>query len=208
LGCGMDLSLLGLINARADYAMAIGLKNPRTRTDRLAYYFSQAAPEYINTEFSGIYLNSTASLGIPENKAIGFDVYIAKASVWFYTESKSTLLLNFAENSYLLGLSGKYGGGAKACAIGLCVSAGFQACYDLRGGRNDTDGWFIRGAAAGRADFSIGGCSPSCNTIDTCWDWPPAGAKVCAAASVVLGYQQHGGLNFGIKVGGDTSVCP
>lgn len=208
LGCGMDLSLLGLINARADYAMAIGLKNPRTRTDRLAYYFSQAAPEYINNEFSGIYLNSTASLGIPENKAIGFDVYIAKASVWFYTESKSTLLLNFAENSYLLGLSGKYGGGAKACAIGLCVSAGFQACYDLRGGRNDTDGWFIRGAAAGRADFSIGGCSPSCNTIDTCWDWPPAGAKVCAAASVVLGYQQHGGLNFGIKVGGDTSVCP
>jgi len=53
LGCGMDLSLLGLINARADYAMAIGLKNPRTRTDRLSYYFANAAPEYINTEFSG-----------------------------------------------------------------------------------------------------------------------------------------------------------
>jgi TANFOR domain-containing protein len=208
LGCGMDLSLLGLINARADYAMAIGLKNPRTRTDRLSYYFANAAPEYINTEFSGIYLNSTAAIGIPENKAIGFDVYVAKASVWFYTESKSTLLLNFAENSYLLGLSGKYGGGAKACAIGLCVSAGFQACYDIRGGRNDTYGWFIGGSAAGRADFSIGGCSPSCNSIDACWDWPPAGAKICASASVDLDYKQHGGLNFGIHVGGDTSVCP
>ncbi|QEM02554.1 hypothetical protein DIU31_003105 [Mucilaginibacter rubeus] len=208
LGCGMDLSLLGLINARADYAMAIGLKNPRTRTDRLSYYFANAAPEYINTEFSGIYLNSTASLGIPENRAIGFDVYVASASVWFYTESKSTLLLNFAENSYLLGLSGKYGGGAKACAIGLCVSAGFQACYDIRGGRNDTDGWFISGSAGGRADFSIGGCSPGCNSIDTCWDWPPAGAKVCATANVDLGYAQHRGLNFGIHVGGDRSVCP
>ncbi|WP_439697894.1 hypothetical protein ACFGVS_06185 [Mucilaginibacter sp. AW1-7] len=208
LGCGMDLSLLGLINARADYAMAIGLKNPRTRTDRLSYYFANAAPEYINTEFSGIYLNSTASLGIPENKAIGFDVYVASASVWFYTESKSTLLLNFAENSYLLGLSGKYGGGAKACAIGLCVSAGFQACYDIRGGRNDTDGWFISGSAGGRADFSIGNCSPGCNSIDTCWDLPPAGAKVCATANVDLGYSQRKGLNFGIHVGGDRSVCP
>jgi TANFOR domain-containing protein len=208
LGCGMDLSLLGLINARADYAMAIGLNNPRTRTDRLSYYFANAAPEYINTEFTGVYLNSTAQLGIPEDKAIGFDVYVASAHVWFYTESKSTLLLNFAENSYLLGLSGKYGGGAKACAIGLCVSAGFQACYDIRGGRNDTDGWFISGSAGGRVDFSIGNCSPSCNSIDTCWDWPPAGAKICATANVDLGYSQRKGLNFGIHVGGDRSVCP
>ncbi|GAA3982984.1 carboxypeptidase-like regulatory domain-containing protein [Mucilaginibacter dorajii] len=208
LGCGMDLSLLGLINARADYAMAIGLKNPRTRTDRLSYYFANAAPEYINTEFTGVYLNSTAQLGIPEDKAIGFDVYVASAHVWFYTESKSTLLLNFAENSYLLSLSGKYGGGAKACAIGLCVSAGFQACYDIRGGRNDTDGWFISGSAGGRADFSIGGCNPGCNSIDTCWDWPPAGAKVCATANVDLGYSQRKGLNFGIHVGGYRSVCP
>ncbi|MEO3407669.1 carboxypeptidase-like regulatory domain-containing protein [Mucilaginibacter sp. CAU 1740] len=208
LGCGMDISLLGLINARADYAMAIGLSNPRTRTDRLSYYFANASPEYINNEFTGVYLNSTASMGIPQNKPIGFDIYIAKASIWCYTESKSTLLLNFAENSYLLGLSGRFGGGAKACAIGLCVGADFQACYDIRGGRNDTDGWSIQGYAGGRADFSIGGCSPSCNSIDTCWDWPPAGAKVCATASVVLGYSQRNGLNFGIQVGGDRNVCP
>lgn len=208
LGCGMDISLLGLINARADYAMAIGLKNPRTRTDRLSYYFANAAPEYINTEFTGVYLNSVASMGIPQNKPLGFDIYIAKASIWCYTESKSTLLLNFAENSYLLGLSGRYGGGAEACAVGLCVSAGFQACYDIRGGRNDTDGWFIQGSAGGRADFSIGGCSPGCNSIETCWDWPPAGAKVCATASVDLGYSQSRGLKFGVHVGGDRNVCP
>jgi TANFOR domain-containing protein len=208
MGCGMNLSLLGLINARADYALAIGLKNPRTRTDRLSYYFANAKPEYINTEFTGVYLNSTASIGIPQEKAIGFDVYIAKASVWFYTESKSTLLLNFAENSYLLGLSGRYGGGAKACAIGLCVSAGFEACYDIRGGRNDAEGWFISGSAGGRVDFSIGGCSPSCNSIDTCWELPPAGAKVCATANIDLGYSQRKGLDFGIHIGGDRSVCP
>jgi TANFOR domain-containing protein len=208
LGCGMDLSLLGLINARADYAMAIGLKNPRTRTDRLSYYFANAAPEYINTEFTGVYLNSTASFGIKKENAIGFDLYVASAHVWCSAESKSTLLLNFAENSYLLGLSGKYSGGAEACAIGLCVSAGFQACYDIRGGRNDTDGWFISGSAGGRVDFSIGGCSPGCNSIDTCWDWPPAGAKICATANVDLGYSQRKGINFGIHLGGDRSVCP
>lgn len=207
-GCGMAVDLFGLIHANADYALGVGLSNPRTRTDRISYYFREADPSYINTEFSGVYLNTSAKMGIPEDKAIGFDIFVASASLWFYTESKATLLMNFAEDSYLLGLSGKYGGGLKACAVGLCVSAGFEACYNLRGGRNNSQGWFIAGSAGGKADFKIGGCDPGCNSVDGCFGWPPAGARVCATASVDASYSQNKGLHLGARVGGSRSVCP
>ncbi|RYE36204.1 MAG: hypothetical protein EOP42_04230 [Sphingobacteriaceae bacterium] len=143
-------------------------------------------------------------MGIPKEKAIGFDFKFASASLYFYTESNAKLIANFAENSYLLGLSGRFGGGFEFCAVGLCLGAEYKACYEFMGGRNDTDGWFIGGKAAGAVSLKVGGCNPDCNDVDVepfC-----AGFKLCGEGGVEINYAQTRGLRFGVFVGGNP-IC-
>lgn len=206
LGCGMETNLLGLIKANGEFALGVGIKDPTTRGDRISYYFRNVDKRYVRDVFSGVYINTTAKMGIPENKAIGFDLAIASAKLWYYTEANAKLVLNFAEDSYLFGLSGRFGGGFDVCVASIaCAGFGYDACYEFMGGRNDMDGWFFSGKAAGKVQLKIGGCDPSCNSISIhpfC-----AGFKVCANGGASISYKQHGGLSLGVFAGG-TPMCP
>ena len=201
LGCAMETNLLGLIKSNGEFALGVGVSNPVTRGDRVSYYFRNVDSRYVRDVFSGVYINTTAQMGIPKERAIGFDFKFASANLYFYTESNAKLILNFAEDSYLLGLSGKFGGGFEFCAVGLCLGADYKACYEFMGGRNDTDGWFIGGKAAGAVSLKVGGCNPGCND----WSVRPfcAGFKLCGEGGVEINYAQRRGLGFSVFVGGN-----
>lgn len=201
LGCAMETNLLGLIKSNGEFALGVGVKNPVTRGDRVSYYFRNVDRKYVQDVFSGVYINTTAQMGIPKERAIGFDFKFASASLYFYTESNAKLILNFAEDSYLLGLSGRFGGGFEFCAVGLCLGADYKACYEFMGGRNDADGWFIGGKAAGAVSLKVGGCNPGCND----WSVRPfcAGFKLCGEGGVEINYAQRRGLGFSVFVGGN-----
>lgn len=202
LGAGVDVNLLGLIQSNGEFALGVGVKNPTTRGDRVSYYFRNVDNRYVRDVFSGVYINTTARMGIPENRAIGFDFKIASAKIWYYTESNAKLILNFAESSYLFGLSGKFGGGFEFCIASIaCAGFNYRACYEFMGGRNDIDGWFISGKAAGRVSLKVGGCNPGCND----WIIKPwcAGFKVCGEGGAEVSYKQKGGLKLGVFVGGN-----
>jgi TANFOR domain-containing protein len=202
LGAGVDVNLLGLIQSNGEFALGVGVKNPTTRGDRVSYYFRNVDNRYVRDVFSGVCINTTARMGIPENRAIGFDFKIASAKIWYYTESNAKLILNFAESSYLFGLSGKFGGGFEFCIASIaCAGFNYRACYEFMGGRNDIDGWFISGKAAGRVSLKVGGCNPGCND----WIIKPwcAGFKVCGEGGAEVSYKQKGGLKLGVFVGGN-----
>ena len=205
LGAGIDVNLLGLIQSNGEFALGVGVKNPASRGDRVSYYFRNVDNRYVRDIFSGVYINTTARMGIPENRPIGFDFKIASAELWYYTESNAKLIMNFAENNYLFGLSGRFGGGFEFCVARIaCMGFDYRACYEFMGGRNDTDGWFISGSAAGRVSLKVGGCNPGCND----WIIRPfcAGFKVCGEGGAKISYKQRGGLSLGVFVGGNP-IC-
>ncbi|RWU03637.1 carboxypeptidase-like regulatory domain-containing protein [Pedobacter chitinilyticus] len=205
LGCGIEANLFKLIQSNGEFALAVGLKNPANRGDRISYYFRNVDSRYIRDVFSGVYINTTAKMGIPEDRAIGFDFFIASANLWYYTEANAKLVLNFAENNYLLGLSGRFGGGFDFCVARIaCVGFGYKACYEFMGGRNELDGWFVEGKAAGSVRLKVGGCNPDCNS----WTIKPfcAGFKLCASGGASISYKQRSGLSLGVFVGG-TPLC-
>jgi len=205
LGCAMETNLLGLIKSNGEFALGVGVKNPVTRGDRVSYYFRNVDRKYVQDVFSGVYINATAKMGIPKDKAIGFDFKIASASLYFYTESNAKLILNFAEDSYLFGLSGKFGGGFEFCVASIaCAGFGYDACYDFMGGRNDTDGWFISGEASGNVSLKIGGCNPSCNSVKFGLCFPAF--RLCGTGGVKASYTQNRGLSFKAFVGG-SPLC-
>ncbi|WP_343531396.1 carboxypeptidase-like regulatory domain-containing protein [Pedobacter sp.] len=205
LGCGIEANLFKLIQSNGEFALAVGLKNPANRGDRISYYFRNVDSRYVRDVFSGVYINTTAKMGIPEDRAIGFDFLIASAHLWYYTEANAKLVLNFAENNYLLGLSGRFGGGFDFCVAKIaCAGFGYKACYEFMGGRNETDGWFVGGRAAGSVSLKVGGCNPDCND----WTIKPfcAGFKLCASGGASISYKQNSGLSLGVFVGG-TPLC-
>jgi len=206
IGAAMDINLLGLIKSNGEFAMGIGVRNPSTRADRISYYFRNVDTRYVGDMFSGVYINTTAKMGIPKERPIGFDFKIASAKLWCYTESNAKLILNFAEGNYLFGLSGRFGGGFEFCVFSIaCAGFGYDACYEFMGGRNDSDGWFINGKAAGSVYLKVGGCNPDCND----WTIKPfcAGFKLCAKGGAEVGFSQRRGLKLSAFVGG-TPFCP
>lgn len=185
IGAGMSVNLLGLIQSNGEFALGVGVKNPRTRGDRVSSYFANVDSRYVKDVFSGAYINTTSRMGIPENKAIGFDFYLASAKLWYYSDFNAKLIANFAENSYLLGLGGSFGGGFELCLGPLCVGPGYWACYEFMGGRNDVEGWFVKGQAAGRVSVKIGF------------------TRVSGTGGAEVGYKQNEGLKLGVFLGGN-----
>ncbi|MCZ2461005.1 MAG: carboxypeptidase-like regulatory domain-containing protein [Chitinophagales bacterium] len=208
LGCNMHTNLAGLVNANGDMAIGMGIKNPMGRGDAISYYFRNADYSYIGDEFSGVYVNTVAKMGRPHDDPLGFKIFIASANIWYYTEAGVGLILNFAQNNYLLKVKGSFSGGFSFCvgykALSACAGLGYSACYDFTGGRNN-NGWFVSGEAAGKISIHIGGCDPGCNEID--WGLCGIGGRLCATGGAKVSYSQSSGLSLGIVIGG-TVLCP
>jgi hypothetical protein len=213
LGCALQVKLLGLIDNHGEMALAIRVKNPKTRGDLVAHYFEYAPEDYMRQSFSGVYLNTASRLGIPRNNALGFDLFIASAKLWFESAFQASLLLNLDENAFRIRFGGKFDVGAEACIADIaCVGISAAMCYLVEGGRNDAVGWNFRASATGNASLAfgigIGNCNPGCNEFNTFWDGCIGGAfKVCGNASLDLNYSQRNGLNFNARAGGDTTPC-
>lgn len=213
LGCSVLVQIAGLVNNHGEMAVAVGLKNPKNHDDITAHYFQYAPDEYMQSAFSGVYINVAVQLGIPRDNAVGFDITIASARLWCSTAFQASLILNFAEDAYRIKFGGKFDAGIEGCVGGIaCVSLSAGLCYIVEGGRNDTDGWNFNAAATGHLEFGsgagIGNCDPSCNEVVTAWDGCAGGAfRVCAGVALDFGFSQRQGLGFNVRAGGNYAPC-
>jgi hypothetical protein len=213
LGCASHFSLAGLIDNTGTLAVAIRLKNPKTRGDDLTTQFFKNAPDdYMRERFSGVYIDVSSHVGVTRDHGLGFDFEFASAHMWFYYEYQANLLLNFEENAYRLGFGGGFGFGADACLGPACATVDANMCIHVEGGRNDALGWNFKAKAAGNAEINIkggfGDCQAGCNEIVGPWDGCiGGGAKVCGTAWVDLNFAQYTGIKFSAGVGGNVTPC-
>lgn len=211
LGCGYHATLIGLIDNRGEMAIALHLKNPKSRNDLTAGYFEDAPDEYMGERFSGVYLSVAAQVGIPQKDAPGFDYEVASAHLWFAYGYNASLLLNFEENAYRLKFGGAFEAGIEACVAKVaCVNASASMCLNVEGGRNNALGWNFMATASGSASLGagIGECNAGCNEVVGPWDGCIGGAfKVCGNVSIDLNFNQNNGLKFNVRGGGNTTPC-
>lgn len=213
LGCAMQVKLLGLIDNHGEMAIGIRLKDPKTRGGLVSHYFEYAPEEYMQQRFSGVYINTATSMGIPRDHPVGFDLYVASAKIWAETGFQASLLLNLEENAFRIKFGGKFDAGAEACVAKIaCISVNAGLCYLVEGGRSPSLGWNFAAAATGRfelgAGLGAGDCDAGCNEIVTVWDGCFGGAfKICGNASLDFSFSQRDGLNFKARTGGDTTPC-
>ena len=214
LGCKVQAKILGLIDNEGLMAVAIRLKNPKTRGGPISDdYFANAPDDYVQSSFTGVYINVATQLGIPEDHPAGFDITVASAKLWCISAFHATLLLNLDDNACLIRFGGKFNGGLEACVADIaCVRVGAGLCYQVEGGRNDLDGWNFAATATGRVSvgfgIGLGDCDPGCNEVVTVWDGCVGGAfQVCANASLDFGFSERNGLKFKVRAGGDDSGC-
>lgn len=167
LGCGYQTKLIGLIDNHGELAIAIRLKNPKTRDDLVSHYFEFAPQEYMVDRFSGVYINVAAQIGVAEKDALEFDYTIASAKLWFAYGYNASLLLNFEEGAYRLSLGGGVEMGIKACITELCAGISASLCIHVEGGRNNILGWNFKATGTGSASLTagvgVGNCHPGCN---------------------------------------------
>ena len=213
LGCSTEVKLLNLINNHGEMAVAINLKNPKTHDDLTSHFFQYAPDDYMRERFSGVYLNVSSQIGVDANKAMGFDLFVASAKLWFAYGYNASLLLNFDENAYRLSFGGGFEMGIEACVAKVaCVNISVGTCIHVEGGRNNTLGWNFKASATGTASLGagigIGDCDPGCNEISTITDGCFGGAfKICGNATVDLTFDEHNGLDFNARAGGNTTTC-
>jgi hypothetical protein len=208
LGCGLEVNMLKLIDARGEMALAINLKNPMSRQSPIGYYFRHAQTQYLGETFSGAYLNAFAKIGVPREHAIGLDIKIAAVKAWFSSTMNAGMVVNFANSNYMMNVSGAFDGGAEISVLGAAVSTGVYYCYNLNGSKTPADGWQFGGILGGDISASIGcACGAGCNEVN----YHPLGGfqvRVCAAAQLGISYKQKGGgLNFDFTSGSGGIRC-
>ncbi|WP_343306547.1 carboxypeptidase-like regulatory domain-containing protein [Chitinophaga niabensis] len=213
LGCRIGVKLLGLINNHGELAMAIRLKNPKTRGGIISPYFEYAPEDFMRERFSGVYVNAGAQLGIPKDRPFEFDLFVASAKLWCSSEYRANLLLNLEEMAFQIKFGGKFDAGIEGCVAKIaCVGLSAGLCYMVEGSRNDTQGWYFGAVASGEASFSarlgVGNCKPGCNEIVTITDGCVGGSfKVCGAASLDFGFSEREGVRFKARAGGTGAPC-
>lgn len=213
LGCAVNVQLLGLIDNHGEMAVGIRVKNPKTRGDLISYYFSYAPEDYMQQRFSGVYINVSAQLGIPKNKPLEFDLYVASAKIWCSTAFHASLLLNLEEMAYRMRFGGKFDAGIEGCVVDIaCLGVSAGLCYTVEGSRNASQGWFFGATATGNASFmaglGAGNCKPGCNEIRTLYHGCAGGAfRVCGAASLDFSFSQNKGLAFKARAGSGGEAC-
>ena len=213
LGCSTHAKLLDLIDNHGEMAIAVGLKNPKTREDLVSHYFEYAPDSYMQDRFSGVYLNVASHVGISKDDAIGFDLFVVSAKAWFDYGYNASLLLNFQENAYRIAFGGGFDMGVEACVLDIaCVNISASMCIQVEGGRNNTLGWNFMASATGSASLGFGlgfgDCDPGCNEVVSFWDGCVGGAfKVCGNATVDLRFSEKDGIKFSARAGGSTTTC-
>jgi TANFOR domain-containing protein len=210
-GAGYYVNLLGLVTANGGLAIGANMANAKTH-ERSSFHLAEAPAAYMNgTTFTGIYVYASTSMGVDKDHAWGFDVSIASAKAWLYNSSKFHFISNFANGDFQIRSRMKFGGGAEGCVVGLCAGAGLDACLDLAGGHNQSQGWNFNGNAEGSGSFSAG-CSADCNSIgwvcDCCCP-VPCGFKICVNAklNVVYASKPSGHLGLSFSLGGAGSCA-
>jgi|GEM_PF-607766 len=211
LGVNTDVNLLGFIHNYGEYALGVNIWDPKYRNDDIAGYFRYLDEDlYASGEdytFSGVYLHTQSSIGVPKEKAVGFDLKVVSGKAWFHSTSDVLLLLNFAANDYRFRLAGSLSAGAEGCLAFACIGAGFDACYMFTGGYSDYEGWFLAGKAAGAFEARIG-CDADCNSIGKKLIFP-CGARICIGAHASFKISTHNGIDLGVGLGrsNDGNIC-
>lgn len=213
LGCAVNVKLLGLIDNHGELAVGVRVKNPKTRGDLLSYYFTHAPEDYMRERFSGVYINVEAEMGIPPDRPLGFDLFVASAKLWCSSGFHASLLLNLEEMAYRLRFGGKFDAGIEGCVADVaCIGVSAALCYTVEGGRNDSDGWHFGATATGKASLAagigVGNCNPGCNEVRTLIHGCVGGAfRVCGGAALDLNFTQNRGLRFGARAASDVDSC-
>ncbi|MBL1409165.1 peptidase associated/transthyretin-like domain-containing protein [Sphingobacterium faecale] len=206
LGANMDVDILKILKNYGEFALGVNIKNPKSRGDEIASYFKYLEGELYNgnSAFSGVYLHSSTSFGVPKDRAVGIGGDVFGVRAWFYTGSDAVLVLNFAENDYRFRLAGTVEAGGEGCFIGICVGGGFSTCYALMGGYSTANGWQLGGRAGGNIEIQIGKRA-NCNSVEFCAWLIPCGGRVCIGAHAALDISTKRGLQFSVGMGNSNT---
>jgi len=212
LGVNTQIKVAGLLNANGQFAIGANVKNPKHGDNDISQYFRNMDDGLVSTNyvFSGLYAYGGLDIGPPRPK-IGGSFWIASFSADYYAHADICLLFNFAQGDYLLSFNGSLSASAKAC-IDLsvwegCMSAGFDACFSLAGGRTHQKGWFFKGNVGAELTFKVGSLNPKCNdwTTSSGFWYLNFGAKGCVSAHASIDYGQSSGLKLDGGLGGSNS---
>jgi hypothetical protein len=207
-GCGYKTTIIGLVDNHGELAIAYGLKHPKTRNDLTTHYFEYAPDDYMRERFSGIYINVASQIGVPKKDALGFDISVASAKLWFAYGYQGHLLLNFDENAYRLSLQGGVEMGIEACVVDICAGINASICLHVEGGYTKALGWNFGASASGGVSFGAGvNCTAGCNEIVGPPECAGAAFRVCATATADISFNGRDGLKFNARPGGTPTSC-
>ncbi len=212
LGCAVQVKLLGLVDNRGEAAVAIRLKDPKTRGGLIAPYFVNAPDEYVGNRFSGVYIDVGSRMGIPRDHPLEFDLLVVAAKLWCYSEYRAGLLLNFENNNYRIRFGGKFDAGAELRVLVVEGGLSTSLCYTVEGGRNDAQGWNFRATASGNASITlgVGDCDAGCNKVKVkiLPPWDACGkVKLCGGAYLDFGFSERDGIWFKGRGGDSVPDC-
>ncbi|MFN8265965.1 MAG: carboxypeptidase regulatory-like domain-containing protein [Chitinophagaceae bacterium] len=167
-------------------------------------------PDYAlyNGRIYGGYFSATSHIGgnSPEVDIIG----LAAVSAWYNADGSAEVYANFKTSKFGLKLNQSWNAGGKAriYKLGDIASANITLSGSLEGNYSPS-GWGINGNLSGSVNAHLG-CNGGCGIswgccFDPCfWDsceiCPcPCGVKVCASASVTIGYNSTDGFSFSLN---------
>lgn len=205
LGANMNINVLNILKNYGEFAIGVNVKNPVNRGDEIAGYFRYLKGDVYdssNSTFSGVYLHTTTSFGVPKEKAVGIGGEVFGVKGWFHTTSDALLLFNFAENDYRIKFGGSISVGGEGCFIGICVGGGFSACYAFAGGYQN-GGWYLAGKAGGEVEIQIGK-KADCNS-GVWWGPIPVGGRVCIGAHASVTVSTITGIGASVGMGKNNS---
>jgi hypothetical protein len=200
LGMFSNMEILSLLRNKVNIAFAWGM--PKTQGTDEDKYVEFIPDEYlVNGKVFGFNFLSDCEIGIPKERAIGFDIGIASFKAWYYNKTKGSFYSNFYNRRVGFGFETNFQAGAEVSALevlnfGLGVDIGGY----VNGGFDGREWAFNAGLGAG-ISINLGDCDKTgCNGVDACWWGPiPTGLRVCARGSADIHYSSSRGLSGGIR---------
>jgi TANFOR domain-containing protein len=190
-GQAMNIKVIDLCNSSGGIAVAANYNVPASVAEMYKIPMGK---------FTGFASWSTSHMGIPKEKALGFDVGVASAKFWASNRSEVRFFCQLNGFNAGFNLASGWDVGASACFIYdlACIGLGVSASGAL-GGQLDAGG--IKSASAqlsGSFTGHFGCCDSQCGT-KICWWGPfPCGGKLCVNKTIYVNYNRPEGFSFSL----------
>lgn len=190
-GLEVRMRVLGTDLFKGNFGVAIGKNyNPTPQQNALAGRVGNVST------INGIRVDASIYQSIGSKS--GIDLIIVSGAAWASFNARGALIMNFG-SVYGAEMEAHWDLGAKACFMGICIGGGGTADVAVSAYYYVSKGWDIDFSGRVSAYLEGGDCSPGCNEIDECWDWPPVGGKVCMSLAAQARVSTSGGWSLNIS---------